>query len=217
MTDSDKDDLYRALQQVPVYGASNRGDAHAWLHMVEQAAPSIKTMPVDDSLGVIMTRLDGLPLSFTDHCLDTQLADWSAFKSAFLGRFGPPARPADVIFPVTNFQWTPDDTAASAAKRFNDAVATFNKHHPPMADAVLQRLFCNKLPKRFHDIVGVSAAVTKQQNLETFQEALLASERANLALAGTSLDLPANIPVPPAPALPVDPPLPKAQPNSRGE
>jgi hypothetical protein len=219
MTNPDNDDfLYRALQRVPIYGASNHGDAHAWLRMVERSAPAIKTMPVADSLGVIMTRLDGVPLSFTDHCLDTQLSDWSAFKAAFLGRFGPPARPADVIFPVTNFQWTSDDTAASAAKRFNDAVATFNKHHPCMADAVLQRLFCNKLPKRFHDIVRVSAAVTQHQTLETFQEALLASDRADLALTGASPDTPAQVqPLPSASAPPVELPLPQAQPNSRGE
>jgi hypothetical protein len=57
-------------------------------------------MPVSDSLGVIMTRPDGLPLTFTDHCLDNNLPDWAAFTSAFLGRFGRsllPLEPLDTI------------------------------------------------------------------------------------------------------------------------
>jgi cbb3-type cytochrome oxidase subunit 1 len=47
--------------------------------MVERFAPTIKTLPVSDSLGVIMIQLEGLPLTFTDHCLDTNLPDWVAF------------------------------------------------------------------------------------------------------------------------------------------
>jgi hypothetical protein len=79
-----------------------------------------------------------------------------------LSHFGIPIQPAYVIAPVTNFQWTPEDTAASTAKCFNDAVETF-KDHPSIAYTVLQHLFCNKLPKCFHVIVCVSAAFTKVQ------------------------------------------------------